>query len=489
MELPEWAAKYKRQGCEIKIIKGNYYLYERKSIWDPQRKKAKKVSGAYLGRITENGLSAPKKRLEDGVSVKEYGASAYLSDISGDILNGLRKHFPDIAEKIYVTALMRLPGSLPFKRVADAYDRSWLSELYPGLSLSPPSITALLDKLGERRGKISEFMSENSGNSPFILIDGTRITSASGGMDLAQVGSNRQHDYAPQVNLIYIFGLSEDLRPAFYRCVPGNIADVTAFKLTIEDMGGSDCTVVADNGFASVENFNMLDENNLRYIVPLRRNTAEIDRTELSRRENYAEAFNYNRRPITAYIVRKNGYNVIVFCDEKLRADEMSDFIARRERKNDAIESSKRNAGIPLSNIGAEAIGMDELFGTMFIRTNHVELTAKRIYESYKLRAGIEQAFDVLKNTLDADSAYMHDDRGFEAWCFINHISLTLAFRILSKLKSLKLTSLYSLDDFIFYLSGIHKVCIAGQWRTAELNKKTLKFCADLKLYLDGHDT
>jgi len=60
MPLPEWVQKHKKTGCEIKRIKGKYYLYELKSKWDKTKKKPVKVSGKYLGTITPTGFQ-PKK--------------------------------------------------------------------------------------------------------------------------------------------------------------------------------------------------------------------------------------------------------------------------------------------------------------------------------------------------------------------------------------------------------------------------------------------
>ncbi|MGB9815927.1 hypothetical protein [Caldisericum sp.] len=41
---------------EIKRIGHNYYVYRVSSIYDREKKRAKKISGEYIGRITMNGL-------------------------------------------------------------------------------------------------------------------------------------------------------------------------------------------------------------------------------------------------------------------------------------------------------------------------------------------------------------------------------------------------------------------------------------------------
>ena len=97
MSMPDWVAAYKGPGKEIKEQNGRFYLYERTTVYDKEKKRAKKISGAYLGRITENGL-IPKNSCLVSAEPKpdvEYGASKLLFDMSGDIRAELQKRFPE----------------------------------------------------------------------------------------------------------------------------------------------------------------------------------------------------------------------------------------------------------------------------------------------------------------------------------------------------------------------------------------------------------
>ena len=55
---PQWATMHKKPGTELRLIRGKYYLYEYKTVYDKERKGPKKISGKLLGRITEQGLVA-----------------------------------------------------------------------------------------------------------------------------------------------------------------------------------------------------------------------------------------------------------------------------------------------------------------------------------------------------------------------------------------------------------------------------------------------
>ena len=72
-------------------------------------------------------------------------------------------------------------------------------------------------------------------------------------------------------------------KPAFYRVIAGNVRDVTALSMTLSESGMKNGIIVADKGFASEANFDDIEAANIKYIVPLKRNSkrnsSEIDYT------------------------------------------------------------------------------------------------------------------------------------------------------------------------------------------------------------------
>lgn len=60
MAYPEWVTKHKKKGTSIRCTNGRYYLSEYSTIWSKEKKRAKKVTGKYLGVISqEHGLIPP----------------------------------------------------------------------------------------------------------------------------------------------------------------------------------------------------------------------------------------------------------------------------------------------------------------------------------------------------------------------------------------------------------------------------------------------
>jgi transposase len=135
----------------------------------------------------------------------------------------------------------------------------------------------LISHVGNNRAACAAFMRDTIQPAPYMLIDGSRVTTKSDGIMRAMPGHSSDNKYLPQINQIHIVTVSEsgDSMPGFYRNVSGNTPDVSAFELTLEDAGVDGGIILADNGFASIDNFEELDDpqRSLKYIVPLKRNT------------------------------------------------------------------------------------------------------------------------------------------------------------------------------------------------------------------------
>jgi transposase len=280
-------------------------------------------------------------------------------------------------------------GCTTFKRMNHTYQTSYLSEQIPQVALSPTTISTTITKIGTQRKNLETAMLELSKSITNIIINGSKITSRSHQISLAQVGYNTNHTWDSQVNVMYVFERSELPAPVFYRCVFGNIPDVSAMELTMHAMNREGSfTVVGDTGFASAANFEMLQTSGMSYVIPLKRNTSEVCSSELSARVNFGCAFSYNKRSVMAYEPLKSGYRIIVFRDEDLRSREMADFIARLEKQN--LVALKR--GEKCVDVGQLVFEADAFFGVIVLRTNIVG-SPQEVYETYKLRVGIEQYF------------------------------------------------------------------------------------------------
>jgi len=474
MTYPEWVEKQRKPGTSIHCIRGKYYLYEVRSEWNKDKGRAQAKTGKYLGRITEEGLLPPKEKklsVTETIATREYGASSVLYNIGSEILEHLQDSFPEDANIIFALAVLRIIEKCPFKRAEFLYERSYLSEIFGSLALSSAKLTAFLRIFGMKREQQVGFMKEYLTDSRYILFDGTSIISDSQEMDINRIGYNSHRQYDPQINLMYAFS-TDTHRPGYYRILPGNIRDVSAFRKSVEELGLSNTVIIADKGFGSEQNFELLETSGLKYIIPLRRNNGHCDREKLRTgdKASFDGYFLFNGRAIWYYSYLQDGKRYTMFLDETLKAKEERDYLQN-------LEAGKEN----FSEEGF--LEKQYSFGTIAFHTNLPD-SPKEIYCLYKTRGEIEQTFDFLKNLLDQDHTYLQDKYAVESWAFINHISLMLVYEIYARLKAADILGKYSVHDFIIHLKYIQRLKINSSWVTGEISGKTQKLLDALDIHI-----
>jgi transposase len=505
---PSWIIGFERPpGTEIKHINGHYYLYERLSVYDPKTKKKRKKSGRLIGTITPDGLVRKKERLESAeltcIENREYGASMFLYQSSSAIAAKLEACFPLVWREILAMAVMRCMEQCPFKRIGHHYSLSYLSEVLGDLSLSPAAITGLLKKIGTDRGAIRQYMKADLDRAGILMVDGHRLISCSENMEYARLGYDSRMRYMPQINLIYLFSVSSEGRlPVYYKQFSGDVPDVSAFEDILSDssLRARDITLVADKGFGSGDNFDLIADSGIAYVIPLKRGTIEIP--ELPEGTGgYEHVFNFRGRPVYSRTYRYEGHQVILYHDTELSSNETADLVDRLNKKNGTMdlarqkEETRRGKGKPrLSDVELdklkpvdipEMLRISKGIGTFVLKTNRLDLNSQQVHHLYKTRQEIEQTFKSYDNTLDCSASYMRDIHSFEAWLFINHLALQMLYGILDLISTQGLTGEYSFEDMISYLKGVRVNLIGGKWYPTKITKKTTEFCERLHIDLN----
>ena len=270
-------------------------------------------------------------------------------------------------------------------------------------------------------------------------------------------------------NIMFIFSVGLQL-PVYYRILPGNIKDIKAFKLCLEESHVSDAVIIADKGFYSQNNIDLLRKEKLNFIVPLRRNNILInyDNIKQGDKQKFENFFKFENRIIWYYVCKTAKENINVYLDEKLKAEEIKDYLYR-------IDS------LP------EVYSIDEFhsrqyrFGTIALM-NNLDKKPEQVFADYKSRSQIETMIDALKNIIDADKSYMQNEHALETWMFVNHIALHWYYKILQLLKANDLNNKYAPMDFVQFLKEIRKVKINDSWHLAEITQKSKDLLVALKI-------
>ncbi len=476
---PQWALEQKRPGTELRCIRGKYYLYECSSFYDKETKSSRKKTGAYLGMVTEDrGLVPPRRkqveianvRLEEETKkgqvavaspklgeIKEYGLSEFISTQCTELENNLKSAFPGSWNRIMAMAYCRLRNQSPLKYIQDDFSDSFLSQRLGVDGLSARSLTDFMKSLGKNRDAILAFMRNYAKAGGNVIFDGTDILSASAKMDFPRMSKTKLGGFADAINLMMAFSTAQML-PVYYRILPGNIKDISAFLTSIEEFGDTAITAIGDKGFYSKKNIEELEKRKIKYIIALRRSTSGIDYSVFNNHQSEGHFF-YAGRLIKYSTQTINERNVYLYFDAKHAAEEETDYLRRVD--------DERFEKYTMETYSSKAAQ----FGTIALMTSG-QTTPRQAFNDYKSRCEVEQEIDVLKTDLDALTSYMQDNDRLEAWMFVNFIALHIFYMIRRKLSESNLTDKMSAREAIRILCRQRIVRLDEEWRLAEASSK-----------------
>jgi transposase len=364
----------------------------------------------------------------------------------------------------------------PIKRAPSCHVHHFGSEFWGvGRELTDKTISGALKSVGENRESVmtwhKRLLPESSARESFILMDSTHVMSASEHLEVNSKGYNNAFDFGKQLRLMYLFSARMKL-PVYYRLLGGNIVDIAAMALCVKEMGVSDVVYIADKGFYSRDNVAMLEERNLKYIMPVRRSNPAIDYGPIGDGEFKIKnrRFVWQGRVIWYYQYEARGYTFITYLDDRLRVEEEQDYLARITTHPDTYTEKGYQERL-------------RRFGTLTLtyRMNG-EKAPDEVYMAYKQRNEIEMMFDSYKSFMKADVSYMQNRYVLEGWLFTNFIAMLAYYKLYSALREMKLLSKYSPKDIIEMSKTVYKVRIRGTWYLAEVTAKVRKLLSKAKI-------
>jgi transposase len=452
----EWLEGERAKGVkclEIKVQRSNHYVYHSTTHWDKVLKKPVKTS-KYLGKLSkEEGLIKSKEMARYETpnvrSVSEYGNSVLLQEAMKDLLPPLQEAFPDNWEEVYSLAKVRVLGNVPLKRVKPTWEKlSNVEKLAP--NLNPDSVSKLLRTVGvDRIGQDIVFKSLLD-DSTQLIYDLTSLFSRSMSIAQAERGYNKDKIQLPQINLALLCSADSGL-PTMIRSVPGSVKDIATLVNTIIEIDLKGKILTLDRGLFSERKMQLLEEKNINFVVPARRNSNYYDiRIHLNGH------FTYHDRLIE-FGRRKHGDRYLyLFQDKDLELDEIKTLYRK-------LEESKINK--------SELRERSKVAGKILIVSN-LDLQPTEIYELYKKRERVEKMFDTYKNVLDADRLYLQDDESVFGHVFISFLSLYAYCKLECLLKKAGLNRKVSPTDLLLQYSKVYNIEFAEESVISEVPKK-----------------
>ena len=216
------------------------------------------VNGPTIGHIVDGkyvpNAPVPPVSMCD-VDLKDWANVELCHKLSKDVLGELKAVYNESdASKLYCIAILRIcnPG-IKDCELKEAYETSFLSELFPGLALSRNTVCKFLNDVGKACSRIAKFMQARTAAvniDHHLLVDGTLKTNTSRINSLSDFSHKARLKGSRDISILYAFDL-ETKEPICSKCFPGNMLDATAYESFIADNKITKGIIVGDKGFPS----------------------------------------------------------------------------------------------------------------------------------------------------------------------------------------------------------------------------------------------
>jgi len=436
------------------------------------------------GRYIE--LRKSPRRKSNEVDIKDYGEIALCNKAADGLLEELNEAFgTKTAKQLYVIALLRAADpDIKNRDLKFTYETSFLSEMYPGLSLSENTVAKLLLETGMAYRYIQNFMENRvkrfSGHT--IVIDGTLKSSNSICNSFSEFSRKGSIKGSKDMNLIYAYDIDSQ-EPIAVKPYPGNMLDLTAIEDFVRGYSIILGLLVLDKGFYSKATIDKLrDIEGLSYIIPLKHSSKLITENNMleaivSPLNGYADATVFYKKQK----VNEKCY-LYSFRDPRLAGEQETGYLAFSQNKGTFSED--------------KLLAKQNEFGVIVFESKS-DISPLEVFLAYSKRWEIELMFSMYKGIIDLDTVNVHTDYSIYATELINYLSVIISQRIKKILKTTPLSNtkakkksvvkmisdVYSYRQVMRYLSKCKMVRVgdSDKWVPAQ----TVKYVSEL-LYALG---
>lgn len=413
------------------------------------------VDGKYIPKEPEKNTDVSKSPID----LKDWANVVLCKQLSENILDELSMVYSkEDAIKIYCIAILRVcyPGIKDYE-LKEAYETSFLSEIFHDVALSKNTVSKFLNDLGKATSKITQFMKNRTSSvsmNHHLLIDGTLKSDESVVNSLSDFSRKARTKGTRDISVLYAFDL-ESMEPICSKCYPGNMLDITSYKNFIAENGITKGIIVADKGFPESAAHDQFVENpDLHYLNPIKRNSKFIK--------------THNMLDFTEIL---NGYEGITFRKEKCAGVDKWLYSFRDSHKaskeeQDWLRRAKKDGTENLDNFKKK----QELFGTVVLECD-LNLPAEVIYKAYLKRWEIEIVMRYYKSACEFDETRVQDDYSVIGSEFCDFLSTVFTFRLLNTFDKSKLLEKFTYKKIMSVLTRAKKIRISDtDWQMIQIN-------------------
>ena len=469
------------KGTQVKRQGDHFYVYETSStkkkieqedgtfVWKTVTK-----SGKCIGSITTRDGFIPNSNMlsDDAITVLGYGDYAFALK-STETLKELKSVFnAKDADQIYTAAIITVvEGFTYMKDMGGIYNESFLSLNFPHVRAGEAALRTLYGNLGKRRAKAALFqqslIDKSSGK---VAYDGHVIACTSEKNDLSEYGYKAKKLNSPQINWMTAYDVITGM-PIANEMFNGADPDKTAVRQFFERFAFHDNLFIADRGFNTAADKELMSVNGNSYIVPMIQGRNDY---------NYVHSnFKIDKRK--NFIYDKDGYSSLIYYQEFERDGRR--YIAYVDTTRQAAERKTYVKNIRAGKKGFTEDGLvnsEKNFGLFLLETSNTQKTPREIFCDYKSRWQIETFYNYVDNIVDFNALYQQDYCRTQGLSFI----IQIAGMIYHELKELADQHNYSVKTVMRALKGIKLSKEKNIWKIKNVVKSKRLIAEELDINL-----
>lgn len=474
MAIPKEILAIERPKSTVVRKTGNiYYVIKRTSEYKNGKSIPKDLGT--VGKII-NGKYVPldktKKILPSEINIKDFGEIALCNSVSSELLKDLKEIYDEKDSNTLLTiALLRAAyGNITDRDLKIQYETSYLSELYPNISLSESGVCNFLDKIGKAYTRILKFMKcrvEKISKDSTVILDGTLKDNNSQCNSFSEFSRKGKTKGSKDLSLLYLYDINK-CEPVACNVYQGNMLDQTSFGDFVRKFMVIGALMVLDKGFYKPDTLDELRKiEGLEYIIPLKASSKIIINNKAD--ENFDGILEYKGKIIHyKKVIINDGKYLYSFKDEVIASVERQAYIQAKLKKEKYNEEKLKKDS--------------KKFGLIVFESNS-DRKPIDVYQAYEQRWEIELMFQFYKNIIGLKHVRVHSDYRVYASEFINFLSTIISCKIRNKINELKLNEKYSYKQIMLYLSKYKKYKdIDGTWKDTQLLKYTIELINKLSI-------
>ena len=506
---------------------GKYYLYEARSVWNPEKKRSEQKR-KYIGVCDEDGnlitATTKNRTIECSPVYGPYYLMVELMKQTGLDKELIKVYGEDDGKRLMALSIIGIISPCSTNQIRSEMEDTYLRELLGvDWSFEESEVCRFLQRIGKDTGRKERVFGDLAPKDGCVLFDIVCLSTDSERMDYSEIGRKTHLTKAKQINLGMIHSMKDGL-PFCYRTYPGSVADVTTLNNIVSDLkelGCDDVELEMDRGFFSMRNVQMMIDNGMKYTVPIpssnilklliSESVSEITSplTTESLCDSVVRGFESGVEIVDNKFERsasQNRIRAVVFQDDDRRTKEISTLYRRLNELERSLISMRYDRFIAkrLSVRELEMLNMLELSeaadGMFSVERKRNAISAKEnacgrfavlttsdknwkdLLIQYRMRNDIEYDFSQIQSDLFIGSKGKSTQESAEGGLFVNFLSLRLRLTLLERMRASGLLDTMWIPDLLRVLKKLKISHIGDKWRLNEVTKAQRDIFEGLKI-------